>query len=160
MRTGTCSSTSIFIPLLACTSTRSSTRLQPGKKIVDSWAESYNILCRVSEALLTFTRTASSPASSLGQRKDNDMKMINSDIEVLSVGIGSTFDPDNGKYESGILVVVLRDEKGTSVSVKLECNVNELRAKFRHERTYQKMLALFKGDRQALTKAIKKELNK
>ena len=88
------------------------------------------------------------------------MKMINSDIEVLSVGIGSTFDPDNGKYESGILVVVLRDEKGTSVSVKLECNVNELRAKFRHERTYQKMLALFKGARQALTKAIKKELNK
>jgi len=88
------------------------------------------------------------------------MKMINSDIEVLSVGIGSTFDPDNGKYESGILVVVLRDEEGTSVSVKLECNVKELRAKFKHERMYQKMLALYKGDRQALTKAIKRELNK
>tara|TARA_R110002012_G_C11225828_1_gene563286 strand:+ start:187 stop:453 length:267 start_codon:yes stop_codon:yes gene_type:complete len=87
------------------------------------------------------------------------MKMINSDIEVLSVGIGSTFDPDNGKYESGILVVVLRDEQGTSVSVKLECNVKELRAKFKHERMYQKMLALYKGDRQALNKAIK-ELDK
>jgi len=82
--------------------------------------------------------------------------MINSDIEVLSVGIGNTFDPDSGKYESGILVVVLKDEEGTTTSVKLECNVKELRAKFKHEKLYEKMLAIYKGDRKALNKAIKK----
>ena len=84
------------------------------------------------------------------------MKLLNSDIEVVSVGIGSTFDPENGKYESGILVVVLKDEEGTTTSVKLECNVKELRAKFKHEKLYEKMLAIYKGDRKALNKAIKK----
>ena len=84
------------------------------------------------------------------------MKMINSDIEVVSVGIGSTFDPDNGKYESGILVVVLKDEEGTTASVKLECNVKQLRTKFKHEKIYEKMLGLYNGDRQKLKQAIKK----
>ena len=55
------------------------------------------------------------------------MKMINSDIEVVSVGIGSTFDPEKGKYESGVLIVTLKDEWGTSVSVHLECGIKELR---------------------------------
>lgn len=87
------------------------------------------------------------------------MKLLNSDIEVVSVGIGSTFDPENGKYESGILVVVLKDEEGTTTSVKLECNVKELRAKFKQEKIHEKMLALYKGDRQALNKAIR-ELDK
>ena len=82
--------------------------------------------------------------------------MINSDIEVVSVGIGSTFDPDNGKYESGILVVVLKDEEGTTASVKLECNVKQLRTKFKHEKIYEKMLGLYNGDRQKLKQAIKK----
>lgn len=83
------------------------------------------------------------------------MKMINSDIEVVSVGIGSTFDPDNGKYESGILVVVLKDEEGTTTSVKLECNVKQLRAKFKHEKLHEQLLELYKGDRHALNKDIK-----
>ena len=83
------------------------------------------------------------------------MKMINSDIEVVSVGIGSTFDPDNGKYESGILVVVLKDEEGTTTSVKLECNVKELRSKFKQEKIHQKMLEIYGGDRQKLNQAIK-----
>tara|TARA_R100001230_G_C5629917_1_gene137801 strand:- start:64 stop:336 length:273 start_codon:yes stop_codon:yes gene_type:complete len=88
-----------------------------------------------------------------------NMKLLNSDIEVVSVGIGSTFDTENGKYESGVLVVVLKDEEGTTTSVKLECNVKQLRAKFKHEKLYEKMLAMYKGDRHALNKAIK-ELDK
>ena len=83
------------------------------------------------------------------------MKMINSDIEVVSVGIGSTFDPDNGKYESGILVVVLKDEEGTTTSVKLECNVKQLRNKFKQEKIHEKMLELYNGNRQKLNQAIK-----
>jgi hypothetical protein len=57
------------------------------------------------------------------------MKMINSDIEVVSVGIGSTFDPENGKHESGVLIVTLKDEWGTSVSVHLECGIKNVGSK-------------------------------
>tara|TARA_R100000278_G_scaffold113030_1_gene91034 strand:- start:392 stop:676 length:285 start_codon:yes stop_codon:yes gene_type:complete len=85
------------------------------------------------------------------------MKLLNSDIEVVSVGIGSTFDPENGKYESGILVVVLKDEEGTTTSVKLECNIKELRAKFKHEKIYEKMVGLFNGDKNKMLKALKEQ---
>ena len=71
-----------------------------------------------------------------------------------SVGIGSTFDTENGKYESGVLVVVLKDEEGTTTSVKLAAPGRK-----KHEKLYEKMLAMYKGDRHALNKAIK-ELDK
>lgn len=83
------------------------------------------------------------------------MKMINSDIEVVSVGIGSTFDPENGKYESGVLIVTLKDEWGTSVSVHLECGIKELRDKFKYERVHEKMLELYGGNRKKLNQALK-----
>ena len=83
------------------------------------------------------------------------MKMINSDIEVVSVGIGSTFDPENGKYESGVLIVTLKDEWGTSVSVQLECGIKELRDKLKYERVHEKMLELYGGNRKKLNQALK-----
>jgi len=83
------------------------------------------------------------------------MKIINSDIEVVKVGIGSTFDPDNGKYESGVLIVTLKDEWGTSVSVHLECGIKELRDKFKYERVHEKMLKLYGGNRQKLNQDLK-----
>jgi hypothetical protein len=83
------------------------------------------------------------------------MKMINSDIEVVSVGIGSTFDPENGKYESGVLIVTLKDEWGTSVSVHLECGIKELRDKFKYERVHEKMLKIYGGDKNKLNSALK-----
>ena len=83
------------------------------------------------------------------------MKMINSDIEVVSVGIGSTLDQDKGKYESGVLIVTLKDEWGTSVSVHLECGIKELRDKFKYERVHEKMLKLYGGDKSKLNKDLK-----
>jgi hypothetical protein len=85
------------------------------------------------------------------------MKMINSDIEVVSVGIGSTFDPENGKHESGVLIVTLKDEWGTSVSVHLECGIKELRDKFKYERVHEKMVGLFNGDKNKMLKALKEQ---
>jgi len=81
--------------------------------------------------------------------------MINTDIEVLSVGVGSTFDPENGKYESGILVVVLKDKKGTTATAKLDCNIKQLRERFKWERVHEKMLKLYGGDKSKLHKDLK-----
>jgi len=92
---------------------------------------------------------------SIPYERKNIMKIINSDIEVVKVGIGSTFDPDNGKYESGVLIVTLKDEWGTSVSVHLECGIKELRDKFKYERVHEKMLKLYGGNQQKLNQDIK-----
>ena len=83
------------------------------------------------------------------------MKMTNTDIEVLSVSIGSTLDQDKGKYESGVLFVLLKDKRGTTVSAKLDCNIKQLRERFKWERTYEKMLKIYGGDKNKLNSALK-----
>ena len=83
------------------------------------------------------------------------MKMTNTDIEVLSVSIGSTLDQDQGKYESGVLFVLLKDKKGTTVTAKLDCNITQLRERFKWERTYEKMLKIYGGDKSKLNKDLK-----
>jgi hypothetical protein len=83
------------------------------------------------------------------------MKMTNTDIEVLSIGVGSTLDQDQGKYESGVLIVLLKDKKGTTVTAKLDCNIKQLRERFKWERIYEKMLKIYGGDKNKLNSALK-----
>jgi peroxiredoxin len=92
---------------------------------------------------------------SIPYERKNIMKMTNTDIEVLAVSIGSTLDQDKGKYESGVLFVLLKDKEGTTVSAKLDCNITQLRERFKWERTYEKMLKLYGGDKSKLNNALK-----